>query len=187
MLFALPQLHELLTSLTRRQLWAVVEDLRERNLTAAQAVQCLRFCWLASILACVSIADKRIGIFKGEEHSRVVKDFVETDHEHLAATPFRIKRMIAERIVTSREQFPTQSDLLKKQAALKRKVKPIRELFTQAPELLTTLKPCWAMSPLVVSQLLPAKKCLRMSRAPWNFGGGPVMLMQLRAHPRTAV
>jgi hypothetical protein len=24
----------------------------------------------------------------------------------------------------------------------------------------------------------------RMSRPPWNFGGGPVMLMQLRAHLR---
>jgi len=27
----------------------------------------------------------------------------------------------------------------------------------------------------------------RMSRVPWNFGGGPVMLMQLRAHLRTGM
>ena len=31
-----------------------------------------------------------------------------------------------------------------------------RRLFAAAPELLKSLKPCWAMSPLVVSELLPS-------------------------------
>jgi very-short-patch-repair endonuclease len=158
-LFRLPQLHELRVSMNGRNLWPLIEEMRERNLSSEQAVQCLRYCWLASILSNVSIADNRVGAFNGEEHSRTVKDFIETDHEHQQATPHRIKRLVAERIVATREQFPNQSDLLKKQAALKRKVKPLRQLFTQAPELLTALRPCWAMSPLVVSQLLPAKKC----------------------------
>ena len=36
---------------------------------------------------------------------------------------------------------------------------PIRELFQAAPHVLGAVKPCWAMSPLVVSQLLPAERC----------------------------
>lgn len=159
MLFALPQLHELALALAGRQLWPLVEEMRQRNLDAEAAVACLRYSWLASILSAVSITDKRVGVFNGEEHTRTVQDFVGAEHEHQQSTPHRIRRLLAERIVGTREQFPDQSDLLKKQAALKRKVKPIRELFAQAPELLTALKPCWAMSPLVVSQLLPARKC----------------------------
>jgi superfamily I DNA and/or RNA helicase len=41
--------------------------------------------------------------------------------------------------------------LLQKQSG-KQKKKEIREFITSAPELVTTLKPCWLMSPLAVSQ-----------------------------------
>lgn len=159
MLFALPELHELALSLAGRQLWPLVEEMRQRNLDAEAAVGCLRYSWLASILTAVSITDKRVGVFNGEEHTRTVQDFVGAEHEHQQSTPHRIRRLVAERIVAMRERFPDQSVLIKREAARKRKVKPIRELFPLAPELLTALKPCWAMSPLVVSQLLPAAKC----------------------------
>jgi superfamily I DNA and/or RNA helicase len=32
---------------------------------------------------------------------------------------------------------------------------PVRETFDSAPEVMTSIKPCWVMSPLVVSQVLP--------------------------------
>jgi superfamily I DNA and/or RNA helicase len=41
--------------------------------------------------------------------------------------------------------------LLQRQSG-KQKKKEIREFITNAPELVTTLKPCWLMSPLAVSQ-----------------------------------
>ena len=44
-------------------------------------------------------------------------------------------------------------------ARLKRGHLPVRQLFQAAPHVLGALKPCWAMSPLVVSQLLPAQRC----------------------------
>jgi hypothetical protein len=34
----------------------------------------------------------------------------------------------------------------------------VRELFTRTPDVLTAVKPCWAMSPLLVSQILPGDK-----------------------------
>jgi hypothetical protein len=34
---------------------------------------------------------------------------------------------------------------------------PVRDLVRDTAEVLLALKPCWAMSPLVVSQILPAK------------------------------
>src|SRR5262249_37540241 len=50
---------------------------------------------------------------------------------------------------------PKGAALLRSEAAKKRKHLPIRQLFSAAPDVTLSLKPCWAMSPLVVSQVLP--------------------------------
>ena len=36
---------------------------------------------------------------------------------------------------------------------------PLRSLLTQAPDVLTTLRPCWLASPLAVSELIPVLHC----------------------------
>jgi very-short-patch-repair endonuclease len=46
--------------------------------------------------------------------------------------------------------------LLQQQSKRKRKRMSARRLFSEVPQILKSLKPCWAMSPLVVSELLPA-------------------------------
>ena len=48
--------------------------------------------------------------------------------------------------------------MIRKQAALRRGHLPLRRLLDQASDVLFALKPCWAMSPLMVSQVLPATR-----------------------------
>ena len=48
-----------------------------------------------------------------------------------------------------------ETDLLRRQAALKRRHLPVRRLFRQAPNVLTLSDPCWTMSPLQVAEILP--------------------------------
>ena len=48
--------------------------------------------------------------------------------------------------------------MIRKQAALRRGHLPLRRLLDQAGDVLFALKPCWAMSPLMVSQVLPAAR-----------------------------
>ncbi len=103
----------------------------------------------------VAIADPRIGAFDGALHHQNVDDFRRLDTRHIAGTAARVKRACAERLTRARDEFRDQSLLVEAQAARQRGHKPIRELFADAPEVLTALKPCWAMSPLLVSQLLP--------------------------------
>ena len=55
----------------------------------------------------------------------------------------------------ARDDYPRESDVIEHQARLKRGHLPIRQLFQAAPHVLGALRPCWAMSPLVVAQLLP--------------------------------
>ena len=62
---------------------------------------------------------------------------------------------IAEQAISAQDEDPEGAALLKSQAARRRKHLPIRQLFSAAPEVTLSLKPCWAMSPLVVASTLP--------------------------------
>ena len=45
---------------------------------------------------------------------------------------------------------------MRREAAKSTRHIPIRRLFQQAPHVLTALRPCWVMSPLLVAELIPA-------------------------------
>ena len=155
----LPELSRLRTALRGAGLWPLVEEIAHRNLTTDQALACLEQVWLSSILDTVSVADPRIGAFDGQAHLRTVAEFrppTEPTSQHRAA---RVRRAVAENATRARDAYPRESDVIEHQARLKRGHLPVRQLFQAAPHVLGALRPCWAMSPLVVSQLLPAQRC----------------------------
>jgi very-short-patch-repair endonuclease len=158
-LFRLPELHRLSTSLENAGLSGLVAELRSRNLTVDQSVACLRFVWHSSILDTVSLTDAEVGTFDGEAHSRTVSEFRRADVSHITTAPERIRRRVAEHVTATRDTYPEESRLVTHEAAKKRRLLPVRLLFQQAPHVLTALKPCWAMSPLVVAQVLPVDRC----------------------------
>ena len=80
------------------------------------------------------------------------------DTQHIDQAAQRVRRAAAERLVRARDDYDDQSALVQAQAARKRGHLPLRQLFSAAPDVMTALKPCWAMSPLVVSQLLPGDR-----------------------------
>ena len=53
---------------------------------------------------------------------------------------------------------PDQQQLIKAEASKSRKHLPLRKVFVQASDVLTTVCPCWMASPLSVSQLLDGGK-----------------------------
>src|SRR5262249_30133311 len=64
----------------------------------------------------------------------------------------------AQRLRDAQDGHPLQARVIRKQAALRRRHLPLRRLLDQASDVLFALKPCWAMSPLMVSQVLPATR-----------------------------
>jgi very-short-patch-repair endonuclease len=152
----IPRLTELAETFNRLGLDPLVADLEGRRPDAALAGAVFDACWYASILQHVNFTDPRVGAFDGPLHSRTVQEFRDADREHLDAASRRVLRAVAEHITQVRDEYPDQSRLVEHQANLKRRHLPVRQLFATAPRMLTALKPCWAMSPLVVSQLLPA-------------------------------
>ena len=118
----------------------------------------LRYVWLTSIVEHLRLSDRRLGSFDGENHRHVVREFQTADREHIETTPERVRRLCAEHAVAAEDAWPDQAKLIRFEASKKRKHLAVRELLSAASDVMLAVKPCWAMSPLVVSQLLPSDR-----------------------------
>lgn len=157
-LLRLPELTSQKQQLDRWHLDDLVREIGERNLDTDQAIACLEHVWFSSILEHVSLTDRAIGSFKGAHHTKIAGDYAASDKTHIQSTAHRVLRSCAERSVAARNDLPDQGQVVTTESKKKMKHLAVRDLFQMAPDVLTALKPCWAMSPLVVSQLLPLGK-----------------------------
>lgn len=156
-LITLPVLHRLERSLVAAGIAELLAELKARQVSEEFAIRSFRFSWLQSVLDHISLSDTLIGGFVPDKHDRAINDFKVGDRQHIETSAARILRLAAEQAVRVRDANREQADLVKHQAGLKRRHLPVRDLIGNASEVLLALKPCWAMSPLVVSQLLPPK------------------------------
>lgn len=154
----LPRIHALMTQLRELKLTPLLDELIQRDLVAALAPASLRYAWCRSIVEHVRLEDPTIGSFDGRQHAGAVARYQDLDAQHLDSTADRILRLWAERAAAARNDYPDEVALIRQQAARRRKLLPFRELFVGAKDYLLELKPCWVMSPLVVSQTLPPEQ-----------------------------
>ena len=154
-LFQLPRLHDLRESLKRRGLMRVAGAVQQRSMNGNEAVRAFEQAWTQSVLEALRAQVPTFATFDAAGHDAVVAEFCEVDRRHIAGSPARVVRAWAEAAVAARDEYPEQSQLIMRESNRKRRHLPTRELFEQAPDVLTALKPCWVMSPLVVAQLLP--------------------------------
>lgn len=151
----LPDLHRLRGALNVAGLTELVDDLAIWNPGVDDALDTFEFCLMASIVDDIRLSDRRVGGFDGDQQASTVEDFQNADRKHIATTSQRVRRLAAERAHRVGDEEPDQATLVKREAAKKSRHLPVRETFKMAPEVMTSLKPCWVMSPLVVSQILP--------------------------------
>jgi very-short-patch-repair endonuclease/DNA polymerase III delta prime subunit len=156
-LVKLPDLHRLETSMLAAGLGEFLGEMRARQVSDDFAIRSFRCAWLQSILDHVALAEVIVGGFVADKHEKVIEEFKAGDRAHIETTAARIKRISAEQAVRVRDAEPEQEKVVTHQAALKRRHMPVRDLVRNTADVLLALKPCWAMSPLVVSQLLPPK------------------------------
>lgn len=154
----LPELHRLRSALEARGLEPLLLELEPRDIDGALSRQALQFAWLSSIREHLQLTDSRIGAFDGEQHRHVVAEYQQADREHIETTAQRVRRRCAEQATAAQDANQEGAALIRSEAAKKRKHLPIRQLFSAAPDIMTSLKPCWVMSPLVVSQILPSDR-----------------------------
>ncbi len=159
MLMRLPELHKLEERIRKLGLGSVLDEVGTRALSPENAASTLEFVWLQSILDRNSVRHPSLAQFDGQAQAATVTRFGDVDRRHIEVGAQRVRRAWAEAAVRSRDVFPDEAALVSKQASLKRRHAPIRDLFDRAPNVLVSVKPCWVMSPLVVAQVLPAHPC----------------------------
>jgi very-short-patch-repair endonuclease len=153
-----PRLNALDASMRRAGLGPLLDELIRRRTDAQLSVAALEECYYRSILSKIGFDDPLLASFEGTHHSDIAAQYRSDDRRHIATTAERVRRAAAERLVAARDEFKDEALLVQSEAAKKSRHLPLRQLFSAAPNVMTALKPCWAMSPLVVSQLLPGDR-----------------------------
>lgn len=97
--------------------------------------------------------------FRKSTHENTIQNFANLDSLQLDIAKARIRKKLIDAL-PSIDRFSVGTDeisVLKRELGKKKKIKPIRKLFREIPNLVLTLKPCLMMSPLSVSLFLESK------------------------------
>jgi very-short-patch-repair endonuclease len=151
----LPRMYELAARFNQLSLAPLLDELGRREASPDLAAQAFDHAWYASILDQIRVRDPRYASEPGAALDEIASDFRERDVEYLMANRRRVRHAWAERLREAQDRHPLQARVIRKQAALRRGHLPLRRLLDQTSDVLFALKPCWAMSPLMVSQVLP--------------------------------
>lgn len=120
------------------------------------AARTVEHAWLGRVLEDLEFEDRRIAAFDGSTHSRHRDEFAEIDCQHRDSTAQRVHRLTAEAIIETMNGHPEETVLVRREAAKSRRHLSVRQLFARAPHVLSTLRPCWTMSPILAAEMIPA-------------------------------
>ena len=144
-----------LDRLTASGLRPLVDDLRSRAVPAERATSEVEWVWWSSLADEISLRDTRVAAHDGRALTHAATQFVEADRAVVAANPARVAAAVADRVAEVMHEHPEQETFLRAEAARARRPAPLRDLVVRCPELVTAVRPCWVMSPLVVASVLP--------------------------------
>ncbi len=151
----LPRLYELGSRFADVGLGPLLDELAQRAADPELAAAVFDHAWYSSILDEIRVRDPRYAANRGDALDQIAGDFRVHDVQHLTANRARVRSAWAGALAEACDRHPMQARVIRKQAALRRRHLPLRRLLDQASDVLFAIKPCWAMSPLMVSQVLP--------------------------------
>ncbi|SNX88459.1 AAA domain-containing protein [Streptomyces sp. TLI_55] len=154
-LLRMPELNQLTDRLEAAGLDVFLNDLADADADPDTALATFRYLWWASVLEEARLRSAYLRSFTRLEHDDTVEQFRRNDLIHLDANPARVRYEVAIRLRQVRDSHRDQDTLVRTQARRKSRHLPLRRLVDKAPDVLLAAKPCWAMSPLVVSRVLP--------------------------------
>ena len=127
-----------------------------KDISPEHAVHALEHAWLSRVLDDLEFDDQQLSGFESQAHSRYRDEFAESDRQHLESTPQRIHRLHAETVITAMNTNREEEALVRREAAKKSRHLSVRQLFARAPHVLSALRPCWTMSPILAAEMVPA-------------------------------
>jgi len=155
-LAVLPRVVAVIDDLRESGMGPLVDDLAGRGVAAGEVAAEVEFVWWTSLLDDISVRDSSYGAHDGDFLRRTASEYIDADHAHLAGTVERVRAAVGRRLREVLAEHPEQEALVRAEAGKSRRHQALRDLLPRASETLTAIKPCWAMSPLVVASILPA-------------------------------
>ena len=152
-----PQMRVLEHSIREAGLGPSLDEAIAKGLLPHDAGLAFERSWLASVLDRITVDQPSLASFDSVAHTKAIQDYSQADREHVETVASRVRRAWAAHATRTRDAHPAEAALVSRQATLKRRHLPLRQLFASAPNVLTAIKPCWVMSPLVVAQVLPPR------------------------------
>jgi len=158
MLFRVPRLNRWLDDFRSVGLDPFLQEIAQRNLTAKDTWHAFMRVWLTSLEDEFKLRVPEIGQFVPERLTRAAEEFRSADIRHRELAARRVRRELALHARDARNAYPDQALILRQQASRKTRHMSTRRLVEETSDVLLTLRPCWAMSPLIVSRMLPAEQ-----------------------------
>jgi len=137
---------------------SIIAELRRLKSDPSLWQKQFKYAWLASCLDQARAQDSALTVFHRESHEQLIEEFRALDQERVKISSNRVRRAHAERVIAAMNAYPEQEALVRREAAKKARHLPLRKLLAEAPDVLTSISPCWMASPLSVSQLLDADR-----------------------------
>lgn len=131
------------------------DHLQQHNIVREQVVDLFSKSFWSGWIDAMFQADPVLAQYRRNDHEQLLKEFRELDRRILHQGAARIIAIL-DPMQSTRTGADPEVALLMKEAHKKTKHMPLRQLFDAIPSLLIQLKPCMLMSPLSVSQFLPA-------------------------------
>ena len=151
----LPRLRELEARFNEAGVGEIIQ-LVGGEIPPEHAAGAVEHAWLGRVLEDLEFEEPRIAAFDSSTHSRHRDEFAETDCRHRDCTPQRVHRLTAEAIIETMNGHPEETMLVRREAAKKRRHLSVRQLLARAPHVLSALRPCWTMSPILAAEMIPA-------------------------------
>ena len=105
--------------------------------------------------------DEILRSFSAPEHEAAIDKFRRIDDDFQTLTARYIEAILAGALPDQENVTKTSGwGVLRRELQKTRRHKPVRKLLEEAPDVLTSLTPCFMMSPLSVAQYLPAHQAL---------------------------
>ena len=152
---SLPRIRELEEHFRKAGAWTVIERIGE-DISPECAARALEHAWLGRVLDDLEFEDQRLAAFDSSTITRHRDEFAKADCQHRDTTPSRVRRLTAEAVIATMNSYPAETALIQREAAKKRRHLSVRQLLARAPRVLSTLRPCWTMSPILAAEMIPA-------------------------------
>lgn len=123
------------------------------DLAKGELAKALRKAFYLNWISTVQRQEPAIGEFSLDRMNQYINGFRQADLQLIEAGNVRIREVLEENLPQGALQYG-EPGILKKEAKKKRKIMPIRRLFSKIPNLVKSIKPVFLMSPLSVAMYL---------------------------------